>query len=118
MILSLDTEWVLIPSTTRSSDSNKFNDYQCPVIKQVSAVTQNSNGGSVNLSLHLFLSTLRHRCIERLNHSRGIPEFESLRTHLSNFVFSDKYPSIGKPIPLIPELDGMREMFSNLDFVD
>lgn len=117
MVLSLNTEWILAPGEANSADINKWN-YSCPVVRQVSTTSQNENGKSVNLSLHLFLGTLRHRCMEWLIQNRSVPEFESIRTHLSALIFSDKYPTTSDLVALIPAMEGSHEMFPKVLFMD
>ncbi len=116
MVLSLDTEWIIVPGEVNSADINKWN-YNSPVVRQISTISKNQDGEQVNLSLHLFLSTLRHRCIEWLYYNRSIPEFESMRAHLSNLIFINQYPTIGDPISLIPETEGIHEKFPNVQFL-
>lgn len=116
MILSLNTDWIVSPGEVNSADINKWN-YSFPVIRRLSTISQNQNDEKVNLSLHLFLSTLRHRCIEWLYYKRSVPEFESMRTHLSNIFFGKQYPLLGDPISLIPEMEGMHEIFPNVQIL-
>jgi len=116
MILSLDMDWIVSPGEVNSADINKWN-YNFPVVRRYSTISQNQDGEKVNLSLHLFLSTLRHRCIEWLYYNRSVPEFESMRTHLSNIVFSNQYPTIGDPISLIQAIEGVHEIFPNVQFL-
>lgn len=117
MVLSLDTDWILVPGETNSTDLNRWN-YNCPVVRQVWTTGQNEKGEPINLSLHLFLGTLRHRCIEWLNHNRRVPELESIRSHLSAFIFNDQYPPTGDPVALIPAIEGAREIFPKVQFLD
>ena len=117
MTLSLDIDWILVPGETNSADLNKWNQ-RCPIIKQVSTISRNEKDKSINHSLHLFLGTLRHRCIEWLNHNRGIPEFEALKSHLSTFIFSDRYPTISDLYALIPAIEGIDKMFPKVKFTD
>ncbi|MDZ7336772.1 MAG: hypothetical protein ONB32_16605 [candidate division KSB1 bacterium] len=116
MIFSLDTTWMLVPGEVNSVDIKKW-DCNLPVVRQISTISQNQNSKEVNLNLHLFLSTLRHRCIEWLYYNRSVPEFESMRAHLSNIIFTDQYPPICHPFSLITEIEKGHEIFPNVRFL-
>lgn len=116
MILSLDVQWIITPRTESSVDKNKPT-CQCPVVTQVSTSALNEKDEIVNFSLHLFLSTLRNRCIEWLNYHRSVPEFESLRTHLNTLIHNVNYPTISDRISLIHEMNEAHEMFPQVQFL-
>lgn len=116
MIVSLDLEWLLTPGIVDSIDSSKLYHHVCPVVRQVSTVTNNKLENSVNLSLHLFLGTLRQRCLAWLNQDRISPASGTLGDRLRSFLYLTKYDRMGKPAALIPELEGIREIFPEASF--
>lgn len=116
MIVSLDLEWILTPGIVNPINSSNLYQHVCPVVTQVSTVTNNKLEESVNLSLHLFLGTLRHRCLDWLNQGRIAPTSGSLGGHLSSLLSLTNYEQMAMPVALIPELEGIRDIFPEANF--
>jgi len=115
MIISLDEDCVLVTGVANSVNVNKWN-FLCPIVRSVSTSKEKDNEESINLSLHLFFGTLRNRCIEWLNQEKNLKEFELIRSHLNSFIFDQNFSSSDVSFALIPEIDGIKEIFPNVIF--
>jgi len=116
MILSLEEDWIITPGEIGSADLNEW-DHKCPVINQKSAAAEDRNGEKINLSLHLFLATLRSRCIEWLNQYKQSPD-KSTHRHLLSFLHEESYQNLNDPIALIPYINGAEDIFPEAKFIN
>ena len=115
MILSLEENWIITPGEIGSVDLNKW-DNKCPVVNQKSTIGKNRNNKEINLSLHLFLATLRSRCIEWLNQDKHRPD-RSIHKHLLSFLHKESYQNLNDPIALVPHIDGVENIFPEVKFL-